>query len=258
MEGMKSLFPEERRIEIIKRIQGAGRVAVTELSQEFGVSEVTIRTDLQVLVDQDWVVRTHGGAVLANRIPDTSLALRRQLQVSEKEKIGAASAAMVLNGDAVFLDSSSTALAMARYLNPYRELTVFTNSLAVAQVLLDATGVTVVMPGGALRRDTISLIGDDGLDFFRRYNIKKGFFGAHGISLREGLTDVSKAEADLKQHMVKMCSEVIALLDATKWGQVGLASFARIEELNSIITDAMAPAGLIEQVKTSGVKVIIV
>jgi DeoR/GlpR family transcriptional regulator of sugar metabolism len=256
MDGMKDLFPEERRLEIIKRIQRAGRVAVTDLSQEFGVSEVTIRTDLQTLVDQDLVLRTHGGAVLANRIPITSLALRRQMQVSEKEKIGVASATMVLNGDAVFLDSSSTALAMAHYLSQHRE--VFTNSLAVAQALLDATGVTVVMPGGALRRDTISLIGEEGLDFFKRYNIKKGFFGAHGISLKEGLTDVSAVEADLKQHMVKMCSETIALLDATKWGQVGLASFARIEELNCIITDALAPASLVEQVNTLGVKVIIV
>jgi len=256
MEGMKVLFPEERRFEIIKQIQRAGRVAVNELSQVFGVSEVTIRTDLQILVDQDIVVRTHGGAVLANRIPVTSLALRRQMQVSEKAKIGAVSASLVLNGDAVFLDSSSTALAMAHYLGQHREVTVFTNSLAVAQALLDAPGVTVVMPGGALRRDTISLIDEDGLDFYKRYNIKKGFFGAHGLSLKEGLTDVSRVEADLKQHMVKMCSETIALLDATKWGQVGLASFVQVEELNCIITDALAPDPLVEQVRALGVKVI--
>lgn len=255
MEAIKGLFPEERRLEILKRARQDGRVAVTGLSQEFGVSEVTIRTDLQVLAEQALLVRTHGGAVPAARMQDTSLTLRRQLQVDEKKRIGAAAAARVANGESIFLDTSSTALVMARHLRQHRDLTVFTNSLAVSQVFLDTPGVTVVMPGGTLQRDTVSLIGVDGLEFLRRFNIQKGFFGAHGLSFPEGLTDVSTTEAELKRHVLKMCREVIAILDATKWGRIGMASFARLEDLNRIITDVSAPADLVERAAASGIPI---
>lgn len=256
MEGIKDLFPEERRLEILKRVNQDGRVAVTELSQEFGVSEVTIRTDLQVLSEQSLIVRTHGGAVPAARSPETSLMLRRQLQIPEKDRIGAAGAAMIANGEAVFLDTSSTALAMTRYLQQHRELTIFTNSLAVAHALLDASGVTVVMAGGTVQRETISLIGTEGLEFLRKFNIQKGFFGAHGISFPEGLTDVSTTEAEVKRHIIPMCREVIAILDATKWGRTGLATFARPEDLDCIITDYQAPAALVDQASALGIRVI--
>ena len=109
--------------------------------------------------------------------------MRRQQQVQEKSRIGEAGAAMVANGDAIMLDSSSTALAIAQHLKNHRHLTIVTNSLAVAQEMLDAPGVTVVMTGGRVRRDTASLVGTDGLDALRKFNIQKGFFGAHGITV---------------------------------------------------------------------------
>ncbi len=255
MEEFKDLFLEERRFEILRRINQAGRVAVTELSQDFGVSEVTIRNDLQALAEQSLVVRTHGGAVPAMRNQETSLMLRRHLHPSEKDQIGAAAAEMVSNGEAIFLDTSSTALAMTRYLHQRRELTIFTNSLAVAQALLDAAGVTVVMTGGTLQRETVSLIGTDGLEFLRKFNIQKGFFGAHGISFPEGLTDVSTTEAEVKRHVLKLCREVIAILDATKWGRIGMATFARLEDLDTIITDSQAPEALVGQAKALGIQV---
>jgi len=205
------------------------------------------------------VVRTHGGAVAANRgLYDLSLALRRQRQVQEKSRIGEAGAALVVDGDAIFLDSSSTALAIAAHLKEYRHLTVITNGLAVAQELIDAPDVMVVMAGGTLRRDTASLVGPDGLDMLRKYNIQKGFFGAHGISLPEGLTDVSADEAEVKRPLVATCRQVIAVLDATKWGQVGLASFAHLEQVDRVISDCHASAELVERVRSLGIEVILV
>jgi DeoR/GlpR family transcriptional regulator of sugar metabolism len=93
------------------------------------------------------------------------------------------------------------------------------------------------------------LIGIDGLEMLRKFNIQKGFFGAHGINLPEGLTDVSAEEAEVKRAMVAMCRQTVALLDATKWGRVGLASFAQPAEIHTIITDVHAPAELVEQVR---------
>jgi DeoR/GlpR family transcriptional regulator of sugar metabolism len=255
----KELFLEERRQEILRWVEEAGRVSVTELSQQLGVSEVTIRTDLQALADRQLLLRTHGGAISAGGGRyELALAMRRQKQVQEKSRIGEAAAAMISDGDAILLDSSSTALAITRHLKRHRRLTIVTNSLAVAQEMVDAPGVTVVMPGGTLQRELASLAGTDGLEVLGKFNIQKGFFGAHGLDLSRGLTDVSADEAEVKRRFVDMCHQVVVVLDATKWGQIGLASFAHFEEIDTVITDVDAPAGLVEQAQSRGIEIILV
>lgn len=249
----------ERRHEILNRINREGRVTVAELSRLFGVSEVTIRQDLQSLAEQNLLVRTHGGAIPTRRLAsELSLSLRRQQQVLAKDRIGAAGAAMIQDGDAVFLDTSSTALAIAMRLGQHREVTVITNSIAIVQELMASPDLTVVAPGGRLRRETASLIGVDGLEALAGYNIQKGFFGAHGLSLAEGLTDVSADEAEVKAAMVARCRQTIAIIDATKWGRVGFASFAPVSAIDRVITDTDAPAELVEQVRGAGITVVAV
>ncbi len=256
------LFLEERRQAILDLIRETGRVSVADLRQRFGVSEVTIRADLQALADQGLVVRTHGGAVPSSNVKEgvqeLSLAVRRQKQVVEKNHIAEEAAAMVQDGEAIILDTSSTALAIACHLKDRRELTILTNSLMVAVEMLDAPGVNVVMPGGRVRRDSASLIGVDGLELVRQFNIQKGFFGAHGLTKAEGLTDVSAAEAEMKRPLVAMARQVIAVLDATKWGRVGLMSFAHLEDIDQIITDARAPAEMVAELGKEGIQVTLI
>jgi DeoR/GlpR family transcriptional regulator of sugar metabolism len=255
----RPLSVAERRQLILERTGELGHVAVTALSEELGVSEVTIRADLQALAEGNLVYRVHGGAIPASPgLQVLSLALRRQQQVAEKKRIGEAAATMVADGDAIVLDSSSTALAIAQNLKRCRYLTVITNSLTVAQELLDAPDVTVVLPGGVLRRETASLLGAEGLGALSKYNVQKGFFGAHGISVREGLTDVSAGEAEIKGPLLAMCREVIAVLDATKWGRVGVASFAALSDVDKVITDVHAAGDLVQSVCAAGVEVILV
>jgi DeoR family transcriptional regulator of aga operon/DeoR family fructose operon transcriptional repressor len=250
---------QERRHEILDNVLRTGRVSVSDLSQTFGVSEVTIRTDLQMLADQGLLLRTHGGAIPPGRLSlELSLALRRQQQPLAKDHIGEAGAARIEDGDAVYLDTSSTALAIARHLTSHRHVTVVTNSIAIIQELIDYPHLAVVVPGGRLRRETASLIGVDGLDFVRRFNIQKGFFGAHGLTVGEGLTDVSAEEAEVKRVLVSLCRQVVAVLDATKWGRVGLASFAALDQIDIIISDQSAPADLVAQVRAAGVDVLLV
>jgi len=256
MNTSRELYPEERQQDILRVISQDGRAAVADLSRKYSVSEVTIRGDLQALADQGLIVRTHGGAVTVPQSGDLSLSLRRQQQMLEKERIGSAASSFVADGDAIFLDTSSTSLAIVRHLKQYRELTVLTNSLAIAQAVLDMNGVTLVMTGGVLRRDTASLIGIDGLNVLGKFNIKSGFFGAHGLTLAEGLTDVSVGEAEVKSQVVRMCHQVIAVLDATKWGRVGPSSFARVTDLSVIVTDQSAPNDLMEQVRVHGTRVV--
>ncbi len=253
----KNLYPEVRRQRLLDHIRHNGQATVGELSHTFGVSEVTIRADLQHLARRNLIIRTHGGAVATEQLPQLSLNIRRQQQVLQKEVIGVAAAKQVVDGEAIFLDTSSTALAIARQLKKHRDLTIITNSLAVSQEMVDAFGVTVVMPGGILQRDTLSLIGVDGLEMLNRFNIQKGFFGAHGLNYPEGLTDVSAAEAEVKQSILQRCRRVIAVLDATKWGRAGLASFARLEDIQTIITDRLFNDELAQKARSLGIEIII-
>jgi DeoR/GlpR family transcriptional regulator of sugar metabolism len=259
MDVARALYLEERRQSILERVNDDGRVSVTQLSQAFGVSEVTIRADLQALAQRGLLVRTHGGAVPAQgEYGEVALALRRNRQVREKGRIGIACAGLVADGDAVFLDSSSTSLSIAHHLKQSRHVTVITNSLAVTQELLDAPEVNVIMTGGTLDRETASLIGNQSCDEIRSLNIRRGFFGAHGITAAQGLTDVSFDVAEVKRPMVTRCAEVVAVVDATKWGRVGVASFATLKQVARVVTTAGVPEPALAEVRDAGVEVLTV
>jgi len=143
---------------------------------------------------------------------------------------------MVEDGEAIALDASTTALALAAQIKARRELTVITNGLFIALALLDSQH-TVLMPAGFLRRDSVSLIGAESHDFISQFNFQKGFFGAKGLTLEEGLTDVNSAEVAFKRDLVAHTKRVIAIVDSGKWGRVGFASFAAINQIDCIITD---------------------
>ena len=250
------MFLEERRQEILKFVAQRGRASVTELSERFKVSDVTIRADLQALADKALVVRTHGGAIPpVNSLYELSLNRRRQQQQAEKQRIGQSASLMISAGEAVFLDSSSTALTIAPFIKQHRDLTVITNSLVIAQEMLSAPNISVVMPGGTLHPDTVSLSDPLGLSLLNRYNIARGFFGAYGLSLSVGLTDVTATEAEVKRPLVAMCRQVVVVLDGTKWGREGAASYADLEDVDIIITDKGAPPDMVSEVRVLGIQV---
>ena len=254
------LFLQERLDQIVTLLQEEGRVSVTDLSAHFGVSAVTIRNDLTSLEQQGLLVRTHGGAVTRQdlNMEPPAFALRKELHQAEKERIGQAAATLVRDGDSVALDASTTAWQIARHLKDRQELTVVTNGLFIALEFLDSPGVTVVMPGGALRVASASLVGDDGACILDRYHVQKGFFGAGGFTIEEGLTDTNQYEVELKQRMVKRSKQVIAVVDSSKWGQVTFASLATVAELDHVITDEAAPGAMVAELRALGIKVTLV
>lgn len=252
------LFLQERREQIVTLLDQVGRVSVTDLSERFGMSQATIRTDLDALAAQGLLVRTHGGAIAPNRSDlELSFDVRRRLHSTQKHRIGAAAASMVEDGEAIALDASTTALALATQIKGRRELTVITNGIFIALALLDAPGITVLMPGGFLRRDSVSLVGAEGHEFIKQFNLQKGFLGAKGLTLEEGLTDVNSAEVAIKRSLVAEAKQVIAIVDSSKWGQVGFVSFASIDQMDYIITDEGAPPDMVAALQKAGVDVII-
>lgn len=256
----QKLYLQERLDQIAALIQEQGRASVTDLSERFGVSAVTVRNDLASLEQQGRLVRTHGGAV-ARAEPGTeppAFALRKELHLAEKERIGRAAAALVRDGDSISLDASTTAWQIARHLKNRQELTVVTNGLFIALEFLDSPGVTVVMPGGALRVASASLVGDEGACILERYHVRKGFFGAGGFTLEEGLTDTNQYEVELKQRMVERSKQVIAVVDSSKWGQVAFASLASVEQVDYVITDGAAPDPMVAALRSRGIGVTLV
>jgi DeoR/GlpR family transcriptional regulator of sugar metabolism len=254
------LFLQERLDRILELLREWGRASVSELAERLGVSPVTIRSDLATLEHQGRLARTHGGAVLK---PETSaeplaFALRKGLHLAEKERIGHAAAQLVRDGDSIALDASTTAWQVARRLKDRRELTVITNGLFIALEFVDSPGVTVVMPGGSLRSASASLIGDLGACILDHYHVQRGFFGAGGFTLAEGLTDTNQYEVELKRCMVERSKEVIAIVDSSKWGQVTFAPLASVDQLDRVIADNAAPAEMVAALRAQGIEVMLV
>jgi len=237
-------------------LQRQGRVSVSELSARFDVSAVTIRTDLSELERRGELTRTHGGAILPSR-DDVELAfsLRSRVHSKQKSAIGEVAAGLIGDGEAILVDASTTALQMVRRIGQRRELTVITNSLMAAVELGSVSGVTVVLTGGVLRPVSYSLVGDMGTSVLTRFHISKGFFGAKGLTLEEGLTDADSFEVEFKRTMVAACKKVIAVVDASKWGQVATASFASPDQIDDVFTDEAAPQGMVHELVDRGVQV---
>lgn len=247
------VFARERQHFIARAVEEHGRVWVTELAAHFGVSGVTIRKDLLALESEGRVVRTHGGAIApeAHR-PELAFDIRERLQADEKAWIGAAAARMVHDGESIVFDASTTALATARELKArggWTQLTVITNGLRIAAELAGFPGIRVLMLGGWLRWEALSLVGPLGDGVFSRINVQTAFVGAAGFAIDSGLSDATEEEAQIKRSMVRAAREVVAIVDHTKWGRAAFATFCQLDAITSVVTDAEAPTEMVDAIR---------
>ena len=254
----RRLYRQERLDTIIKQLQETGYVSVAELSEIFDVSAVTIRSDLDTLEKAGHLVRTHGGAVPVH-LSEGALAfsVRQRSQTEAKQRIAAAAAELIADGDSIVLDASTTAWHIARRLLPRRELTVLTTGLYVALELLHAPSISVMIPGGPIWREAASVVGTWDSSILKKGNLRKGFFGGRGLTLNEGLTDANPEEVALKRKLVSLVHEVNVVVDASKFGKVAFASCAEVGEITRVITDDRAPADLVAALRDRGVEVIV-
>lgn len=246
----------ERRQAILNALAEAGQLSVSDLSARFDVSEVTIRMDLQVLHTQNLLLRTRGGAMAIDTLPELSFDVRQQQQADKKIRIGQAAAELVRPGDSIAVDASTTSLAIIPFIRHLPELTIFTNSLKGAISLLRMPQARVILPGGYLRRDSISMVGQPEDQPLADIHVRIGFLGARGLTLEQGLTDVNPEEVRTKRRMAEMCQTVVGVVDGSKWGQVAMATFASIDQTHMIITDDSAPPDLVARMRQRGVEVI--
>ena len=256
-QGVASLSQDERMQEVLRLLETRDSVHVAELAKAFAVSEVTVRSDLAQLARQGLVARVRGGVrPLQRGQSELGFDFRLRLEVERKRAIARAAAAMVDEGEAVALDSSTTAYYLALELRAKQELVVVTNGLLIAAALADAAGITVLVTGGMLRLHAMSLVGDLGADVLRATRINKGFLGARGLSLDRGLMDLNPDEVRIKREMAEACERVVAILDSTKWHRTALLPFVSADQVDAIVTDTGAPAGELDAWRARGIEIV--
>lgn len=261
-EPAADVFATERRGAIARLVDDAGRVRVRDLAIRFAVSTVTIRKDLDLLESDGRLVRTHGGALGPERFgPEASFDIRERLQRAEKAAIALAAAGLVGEGESIVMDASTTALAVARQLRTrggWSQLTVITNGLRIASELAGTPGINVLMTGGRVRSEAMSVVGQLGDGLFDRVNVQTAFVGAAGFTLDSGLSDATDEEAQIKRAMVAAARRVIAIVDHTKWERAAFATFCRTDEIDHVVTDEGAPPDMVDNLRQQGVNVTLV
>lgn len=254
------LFVAERRRAILQQLRVNGRVSVKLLSDMMRVSTVTIRHDLRALESDGLLERTYGGAVArsseSSRLTELSFAVRNARDMDAKNAIAAAAAALVRENYSIALDASTTAYALVPYLKSLNKITIVTNNLIIAQSFLDHPGIEVLIPGGRLRKDSVSIVGrPDGLP---DVNLNIGFFGAWGVSVQGGISDIDPDEVAMKHAMMERCVQSIIIADASKWGQVAPYTSMTTSAVKHIITTTGAAPELVEHFRQHGTQVDVV
>lgn len=245
---------EERRSAILYALEQHHELPIETFVQQFKVSAATIRNDLQQLAQHRLLTRTHGGArAIRNREFELSLAARTQQQPDTKIAIARYASRLVNDGDTIFIDSSSTTFALIPFLARRRNLTVVTNSLSVSQALIEYPAINIILCGGRIRHISQSVVDIHSIGVIQQLRITTGFFGAHGINVRTGLTDISREEANTKQIIHQQCRRTVALLDASKMNRIGQYPFIPTNQLNTLISDFAADNTIIETLRNHGV-----
>ncbi|MFF0200334.1 DeoR/GlpR family DNA-binding transcription regulator [Streptomyces sp. NPDC005017] len=250
MSENQNLLAEQRRALILDEVRRRGGVRVNELTRKLGVSDMTVRRDLDSLARQGVLEKVHGGAVplMEASTHEPGFEAKSGLEPTAKEGIARAAAALVVPGSAVALSGGTTTYALAQRLVDVPDLTVVTNSVRVADVFHAAQrssapvqgAATVVLTGG-VRTPSDSLVGPVADQAISRLHFDVLFLGVHGISVEAGLSTPNLAEAETNRRLVLAARRVVVVADHTKWGTVGLSSFATLEEVDTLVTDAGLP-----------------
>ncbi len=259
IESTPSDLTFDRRAKILEMLEEKGQVKIPELSNLFKVSEVTIRNDFEQLEQKHLLIRTRGGALKIQRVGvDYNLNLKSKKRKSDKEKIGIKAAELIKNGETIILDSGTTTFEVAKNLGGFSDLTVITNALNIIGALVDFPNIKVIVPGGTLRRNSLSLIGAIAEQSIEDYYCDKVFLGVDGIDSAHGISTPNAEEAHLNKLMIKNSKEVIVVTDSSKFNKRSFVVIAGIEKVNTIITDSGIPDEEYKKLVTLGKKVILV
>jgi DeoR/GlpR family transcriptional regulator of sugar metabolism len=239
-------------------VEQKGRAGLEELCSFLETSEATVRRDLASLAAEGLIKRVHGGAVVGERLLEEPPVLQRcGVFTEQKRAIGRAAAALVHDGDTVFLGSGSTVLEVARNLTSRRELRVITNSLPIVNLLADVAEIHIVITGGFLRNAERTFVGFLVEKSLAELRADKTVIGIQGIHPEHGLTNDWLPETMVDRTIVRFAPELIVVADSSKFGKTRLSYVTGLSEVNAIVTDGGIDAGMAKAITAHGVRLIV-
>jgi DeoR family transcriptional regulator of aga operon len=247
-------------VNILKILSANHQVFVPDLSKEFGVSEVTIRNDLEHLEAKRLLIRARGGAMHIDHVVglDQHLGEKAKQNHQEKSRIGQAAAKLIKESDTVIFDSGTTTLEVVRNLSPsISNLTVITNALNIASLLYSHPNVRLIIPGGTLRRKSLSLVGPIAENNFRNFFVDKVFLGVDSFDTRHGISTPNIEEASLNQIMIEISREVIVVTDSSKFLRRSLAFICKTNRINTVVTDSGISVDDKKRLEDAGIRIIV-
>jgi len=257
MQKDPNISNAERQDRLIHLIEQQGRIAVTQISDQFSVSPATARRDLEALAEQGRVQRVHGGAIALRQAPPEAPVLQRAAEyVEEKQRIGRRAAELVADGETVFLGSGTTVLEVARNLRQHRGLTVITNSLLVINALADLPDLTLVALGGLYRASEMSFIGHVAEQSLAEVRADKVIIGIRALDVEQGLTNAYLPETMTDRAILRIGREVIIAADHTKCGRLSTAFVAPLSAVHTLVTGTEAAPDFIAALAAKGLRVI--
>jgi DeoR/GlpR family transcriptional regulator of sugar metabolism len=234
------MLARQRQARILERVREDGAVRVADLVRELGVSDMTVRRDLEILDDRGLVEKVHGGATAVEDSAqyEPTFVAKSTLQQPEKDAIARVAAALVEPGMAIGVSAGTTTHALAQELVDIPYLTVVTNSIRVADVLQHAgrPDQTVILTGG-VRTPSEALVGPFAVAALRTIHVDLVFVGVHGMDPHSGFTCPNLLEAETDRALIEAGRRLVVIADHTKWGVIGISSIARLDQADVVITD---------------------
>lgn len=229
----------ERRNEILERLQEEKRVVVSELSKDYHVSEETIRRDLEKLENDGYVIKSYGGAVLNENVNlDMPFNVRKNINVVGKQKIADIICNMIKDGESLMLDSSSTAVFIAKVLKESkRNLTIITNSIEIIIELFDTPEWRVISTGGLAQEGSFALVGPQTDQMLKSYHVNKTIISCKGLDTENGITDSNELHAKNKKTMLGRAECTILAADSSKFEHTAFTRISGFENISMVITD---------------------
>jgi DeoR/GlpR family transcriptional regulator of sugar metabolism len=246
------VLARDRRHLTLETVSERGEVSVADLREITGVSEMTVRRDLRALAREGKLERVHGGAVNAStERPFAETVVER---FEAKNRIGAAAAQLVEDGQTVMIDIGTTTLQAAHHLHG-RDITVVTTSLAVYEELVEDPAIELILPGGVVRRNYRSLVGVLAEDTLRQLKADILFLGTSAVDIELGVWDSTMVEVPIKRAMIEAADSVALLADNEKFSNAGLVRVCDAGALDRIVTDAELPAPCLPAIEQTGIEV---
>lgn len=249
---------EERHQLVCDTVQAAGRVRVADLASRLNVSEMTIRRDLEDLEARGALTRVHGGAVSnISRSFEPGFAVRSMQHVDAKRQIGEAAAGLLRDGETVIIDAGTTTLHVVRSLPRDIRIRALALSLFIADELADMPNVTLMIPGGQVRKHERSFVGPVTTAMVEQLTFDTTFVTVGGVDVDAGFTEYEFDDAETKKAALKSARRKVVVADSSKLGAVSFVRLSRTSDIDILVTDSEAPPDTVDALRAAGVDVIV-